>query len=40
MRIESSRLVGNPQDGFGTAGYPGIFYLGSGSPVVVDSVLA
>ena len=40
LRIEGSRLVGNPSDGFGTAGYPGIFYLGAGPPVVLDSVLA
>lgn len=40
MRIESSRLVGNPNDGFSTSGLPGIFYLGNGWPALVDSTLA
>lgn len=36
MRIENSVLRRNPSAGFETAGYPGIFYLGSGAaPVVV-----
>jgi hypothetical protein len=39
MRIESSTLRRNPNDGFQTAGYPGIFFLGSGSPVVVNSTI-
>jgi hypothetical protein len=39
MRIEDSILRRNPQDGFGTPGFPGIFFLGSGSPVVVNSTI-
>jgi hypothetical protein len=39
MRIEDSTLLRNPNDGFQTAGYPGIFYLGSGPPVVVNSTI-
>lgn len=39
LRIEDSTLRRNPNDGFQTAGYPGIFFLGSGSPVVVRSTL-
>jgi hypothetical protein len=39
MRIEGSTLRRNPSLGFETAGFPGIFFLGSGSPVVVDSTL-
>jgi hypothetical protein len=39
MRIENSTLRRNPNDGFQTAGFPGIFYLGSGAPVVVDSTI-
>jgi hypothetical protein len=39
MRIEDSTLRRNPNDGFQTAGYPGIFFLGSGSPVVVRSTI-
>ena len=39
LRIEDSVLRENPSDGFETAGYPGIFYLGSGPPVVVNSVI-
>jgi len=39
LRIESSTLARNPNDGFSTAGYPGIFFLGSGSPVVVGSTI-
>lgn len=30
---------GNPNDGFFTAGYPGIFFLGAGHPVVINSTL-
>lgn len=40
MRLESSTLAGNVSAGFETAGYPGIFFLGSGPPVVVDSTLS
>jgi hypothetical protein len=39
MRIEDSTLLRNPNDGFQTAGYPGIFYLGSGPLVVVNSTI-
>jgi hypothetical protein len=39
LRIESSTLRRNPNDGFDTDGYPGIFYLGSGNPVVVGSTI-
>ena len=37
--IDSSRLVDNPSLGFETSGFPGIFHLGSGPPVVTDSTL-
>lgn len=39
LRIEDSTLRRNPNDGFQTAGYPGIFYLGNGNPVVVTSTI-
>jgi hypothetical protein len=39
MRIEDSTLRRNPSAGFETAGFPGIFFLGSGSPVVVRSTI-
>jgi hypothetical protein len=39
LRIEHSRLRGNPSAGFRTAGYPGVFFLGRGTPVVIDSTL-
>ncbi|MEM9748814.1 MAG: hypothetical protein AAF945_19135 [Actinomycetota bacterium] len=38
--VRSSELIGNPSLGFETAGFPGIFHLGSGDPVVTDSVLS
>jgi hypothetical protein len=37
LRISHSTLFDNPSAGFFTAGYPGIFYKGSGHPVVIDS---
>jgi hypothetical protein len=40
LRIEHSRLRGNPNAGFHTAGYPGIFFLGRGTPVVIASTLS
>jgi hypothetical protein len=40
LRIEHSRLRGNPSAGFHTAGYPGIFFLGRGTPVVIASTLS
>ena len=39
LRIEDSVLRKNPSDGFETASYPGIFYLGDGPPVVVNSII-
>ena len=39
LHIDTSTLRRNPNDGFQTAGYPGIFYLGSGSPVVTASTI-
>jgi hypothetical protein len=37
LSIENSTLGANPNDGFATAGYPGIFFLGSGSPQISGS---
>jgi hypothetical protein len=39
MSIEGSTLRRNPNDGFATAGYPGIFFLGAGKPSVTGSTL-
>jgi hypothetical protein len=39
LRIAHSRLHHNPSAGFETAGYPGIFFLGHGHPIVIDSTL-
>jgi hypothetical protein len=39
MRLEDSTLRRNPNLGFQTAGFPGIFYLGSGAPVVVNTTI-
>ena len=39
LRIERSRLSSNPSAGFETRGLPGIFYLGNGNPVIIDSEL-
>ena len=39
LTIEHSALHDNPSAGFYTAGYPGIFFLGSGHPVVTDSTI-
>jgi len=39
MVIEDSVLRDNPSDGFGTRGFPGIFYLGSGPIQVSNSVI-
>ena len=38
--ITDSTLQDNPSDGFGTPGFPGIFYLGSGPPIVTNSVIS
>jgi hypothetical protein len=40
LTIEGSKLHGNPNAGFQTAGYPGIFFLGRGHPVVESSSLS
>jgi hypothetical protein len=39
LTIEHSTLPDDPSDGFETAGFPGIFYLGQASPVVISSTL-
>jgi hypothetical protein len=40
LRIEHSRLRGNPNAGFQTAGYPGVFFLGRGTPLLIASTLS
>jgi len=37
--IRESRLSDNPSYGFETPGYPGIFFLGKGTPLVSDSTI-
>ena len=39
LEIRQSVLSGNPSRGFETEGYPGIFVLAAGDPVVEDSVI-
>lgn len=39
LAIDDSVLARNPSLGFETQGYPGIFYLGAGPPLVTNSVL-
>ena len=39
LTIEGSTLRRNPSDGFETEGFPGIFFLGAGSPAVASSSL-
>jgi hypothetical protein len=39
LLIKKSTLHHNPNDGFHTAGYPGIFFLGHGHPVVISSTI-
>lgn len=39
LSIADSTLVSNPSDGFETSGYPGIFFLGAGSPATTGSTL-
>ena len=34
LRIHSSTLSDNPSLGFETRGYPGIFFLGAGTPQI------
>ncbi len=40
LRIVGSVLRRNPSEGFWTKGYPGIFFLGRGHPVVIGSTLS
>jgi hypothetical protein len=40
LRISHSTLHANPNAGFSTAGYPGIFFLGRGHPIVIDSKIS
>jgi len=39
LTIEHSTLPDDPSDGFETPGFPGIFYIGPGSPSVIASTL-
>ena len=39
LSISNSTLKRNPSDGFETAGFPGIFFLGKGQPSVTNSVI-
>jgi hypothetical protein len=39
MTIKDSTLEDNPNDGFHTAGLPGIFFLGARSPTITGSTL-
>jgi hypothetical protein len=38
MRL--AKLRGNPNAGFHTAGYPGVFFKGRGTPLVIASTLS
>ncbi len=38
--IASSSLTNNPSLGFETRGFPGVFHLGAGNPVVTNSTLS
>jgi hypothetical protein len=40
LTLEHAELRNNPNAGFRSAGYPGIFFLGRGHPVVVSSSLS
>jgi hypothetical protein len=40
LLIKKSTLHRNPNDGFFTAGYPGIFFLGRGTPAVTASTIS
>jgi hypothetical protein len=40
LSIDHSQLSKNPNDGFQTAGFPGIFFLGAGSPKVTSSTIS
>ena len=39
LRITDSFLSNNPSDGFETRGYPGIFVLANGDPIVINSII-
>jgi hypothetical protein len=39
LTVQHMTLLRNPNDGSQTAGYPGLFYLGSGPPVVTNSTI-
>jgi hypothetical protein len=39
LRITGSTLQHNVSRGFETASFPGIFFLGQGSPQVIDSTI-
>lgn len=39
LRIDQSTLTQNPSAGFETTGFPGIFYLGNGNPIVTNSTI-
>jgi hypothetical protein len=39
LLIRDSLLTNNPSDRFGTPGYPGIYFLGNGSPQVTNSTI-
>ncbi len=39
LRISDSMLYQNPSAGFETRGYPGIFYLGNGNPIITNSTI-
>jgi hypothetical protein len=39
LRIEDSSLSHNPSGRFETPGYPGIYFLGNGSPLVINSTI-
>lgn len=40
LRIDHSTLRHNPNAGFQTPGYPGIFFLGQGHPIVISSTIS
>ena len=39
LTIDQSQLTNNPNDGFQTAGLPGIFFLGAHPPTVTASTI-
>jgi hypothetical protein len=39
LAVTDSTLSGNPSAGFETQGYPGIYYLGAGPPLVTRSTI-